>query len=137
MCDYKRVVEGASASLPHTTNLYETTMFATNTQLSIIDSAFGVIEVIADYDYVESGERLIALIATAAAIIVGVITYCTTALQLFWLEHKERIITRAFQTVIIAADFAGNCYYAGRDFRRFMNTASERIMDRVYYSLIA
>ena len=112
-------------------------MFATNTQLSIIDSAFGVIEVIAEHDYKKSAERIIALIATAAAVIVGFTSYVSTALQLFWLEHKERIITRAFQTVIIAADFAGNCYYAGRDFRRFASTASARILDRVYYSLIA
>ena len=131
------MVEGASAFLPHPFSLYKTTMFATNTQLSVIDSAFGVIEVISEHDYVKSGERVIAVIATAAAIIVGVITYCTTALQLFWLEHGERIMTCAFQTVTIAADFAGNCYYAGRDCRRFASTASARIMDRAYYSLIA
>jgi len=46
-------------------------------------------------------------------------------------------MTNALRAIIIAADFAGNCYYAGRDFRRFMNTESARIMDRVYYSLIA
>ena len=112
-------------------------MYATNTTLNIIDSAFSVIEVIADYDYVKSGERIIALIATAAAIIIGVATYCTTALQLFWEEHGESIMTNALRAIIIAADFAGNCYYAGRDFRRFMNTESARIMDRAYYSLIA
>ena len=112
-------------------------MYTTNTTLNIIDSAFGVIETVSEFDYVRFGERLIAIIATAAAIIVGIITYCTTALQLFWLDNGERIMTRAFQTVIIAADFAGNCYYAGRDCRRFASTASARIMDRVYYSLIA
>ena len=112
-------------------------MYTTNTTLNVIDSAFSVIEVIAEHDYKKSAERIIALIATAAAIIVGVITYCTTALQLFWEEHGERIITRAFQTAIIAADFAGNCYYVGRKLRVTANTASARIMDRAYYSLIA
>jgi hypothetical protein len=112
-------------------------MFATNTQLSVIDSAFGVIEVISEHDYVKSGERLIAVIATAAAIIVGVITYCTTALQLFWLDNGERIMTRAFQTVIIAADFAGNCYYAGRNFRPVIDRWVAQLADRIYYSAIA
>ena len=112
-------------------------MYATNTTLNVIDSAFSVIEVISEHDYKKSGERLIAVIATAAAIIVGVITYCTTALQLFWLDNGERIMTRAFQTVIIAADFAGNCYYAGRNFSPVIDRWVAQLADRIYYSAIA
>jgi hypothetical protein len=112
-------------------------MYTTNTSLNIIDSAFSVIEVIAEHDYKKSAERIIAIIATAAAIIIGTATYISTAVQLFWEEHGQSIMTRAFQTAIIAADFAGNCYYAGRKLRVIANTASDRIMDRAYYSLIA
>ena len=112
-------------------------MYTTNTTLNIIDSAFGVIETVSEFDYVRFGERLIAIIATAAAIIVGVITYCTTALQLFWLEHGERIMVNALRAVIIAADFAGNCYYAGRDCRPVINRWVAQLTDQVYYSAIA
>ena len=112
-------------------------MFTTNTTLNVIDSAFSVIEVIAEHDYKKSAERLIAIIATAAAIIIGVATYIFTATQLFWLEHGERIITRAFQAVIIAADFAGNCYYTGRKLRVIANSATAQFTDRIYYTAIA
>jgi len=111
-------------------------MYATNTTLNIIDSAFSVIEVIADYDYVKSGERIITIIATAAAIIIGVATYCTTALQLFWEEHGESIMTNALRAVIIAADFAGNCYYTGRKLRVIANSATAQFTDRIYYTAI-
>lgn len=112
-------------------------MYTTNTTLNIIDSAFSVIEVIADYDYVKTGERLIALIATAAAIIIGTATYISTAAQLFWEEHGERIMTNALRAVIIAADFAGNCYYTGRKLRVIANSATAQFTDRIYYTAIA
>ena len=112
-------------------------MYTTNTTLNIIDSAFSVIETVSEFDYVDFGNRIITIIATAAAIIIGTASYISTAAQLFWEEHGERIITRAFQTVIIAADFAGNCYYTGRKLRVIANSATAQFTDRIYYTAIA
>lgn len=108
-----------------------------NTSLNIIDSVFGVVETVSEFDYVDLGEKVIAVIAAAAAIIVGVITYCSTALQLFWLEHGERIMTNSVRAVILTADFAGNCYYAGRDCRPVINRWVAQLADRVYFTAIA
>jgi len=46
-------------------------MYATNTTLNIIDSAFSVIEVIADYDYVKSGERILHLLQLPPPLLSG------------------------------------------------------------------
>jgi len=108
-----------------------------NRILNIFDFAFGVIETATEFDYVQARDRAIRAVAMAAAIIIGTATYVSTAAQLFWEEHGESIKVFCVRAVILTADFAGDCYFAGRDFRRFASTESERILDRAYYSLIA
>jgi hypothetical protein len=107
----------------------------TNTTLNIIDSAFGLIETVSEFDYIAFGNRIITIIATVAAIIIGTASYVSTAAQLFWEEHGEVIMTRTFQVIIFTLDFAGNCYYTGRNFRIIANSAVAQLADSAYYIL--
>ena len=110
-------------------------MFATNRTLNALDVVFNVAEVIESYDYVAVGDRVIQSVATASAIIIGVVTYIVTALQLFWCEHGEVISTRTVQFVILTADFAGACYFAGRNFRPVANRYCALLADNAFYTI--
>lgn len=112
-------------------------MFATNTQLSIIDSAFGVIESVSEFDFIRFGEKIIDVSLVITATTHAVISYVITAIMLWWLENGPAIMANTVRVVIIAADFAGNCYLAGRDFRRFTNHWVAQLTDQVYYHVIA
>lgn len=90
---------------------------------------------ISEFDYIAFGNRIITIIATVAAIIIGTASYMSTAAQLFWEDHGERIMVSTLQAVIIAADFAGNCYYTGRNFRIIANSATAKLADNAYYYL--
>lgn len=105
-----------------------------NATLNVFDFGFGLLEGLSEFDYVKFGETAIKRAAAFAAIIVGVVTYVITALQLFWLEYGEVISKRAVQTVFITVDFAGELLIAGRDFRRFVNSVTAQVADRAFYA---
>lgn len=108
-----------------------------NATLNVFDFGFGVLEKVSEFDVVEFGENVIENVATVAAIVVGVATYVWTALMLFWLENGETITKRAVQFVFLTVDFAGELLMAGRDFRAFINKATARFSDGVFYTLAA
>jgi hypothetical protein len=108
-------------------------MFATNRYLTVADIAFSALDIIERHDYVAVGDRIINATATVAAVIVGIITYVITALQLFWLEHSESIIINAVRFIVTLADFAGGCYYAGRKLRPYANLAVNRVVDSAFH----
>ena len=112
-------------------------MFTANRSLTALDVAFSTAEQIADFDYVALGEKALNVIATVAAFIVAVTTYVSTALQLFWLENGEVILTNVFRIVITIVDFAGACYYAGRNFRPVANRVTARVADGIFYAFAA
>ena len=112
-------------------------MIIANRTLTALDVMFSVTEQIADFDYVALGEKALNVIATLTAIIVAVATYVSTALQLFWLENGEVIITNVFRIVINTMDFAGACYYAGRNFRPVANRLTARVADGIFYAFAA
>ena len=112
-------------------------MFTANRTLTTLDVMFAAAEQIADFDYVAMGEKSLNVIATVAAFIVAVTTYVSTALQLFWLEHGESIVTNAIRIVINTVDFAGACYYAGRNFRPVANRVTARVADGIFYAFAA
>lgn len=109
-------------------------MFTANNTLNIVDSAFTALDRIERIDYIKLGDDAINIVATLAAAIVAVTTYVVTALQLFWMEHGERILTVAFQFVIHTADFAHDCYTSGVAFRRLISNLSSRSVDRLFYT---
>lgn len=109
-------------------------MFTANNTLNIVDSAFTALDRIERIDYIKLGDDAINIVATLAAAIVAVTTYVVTALQLFWMEHGERILTVAFQIVVYTVDFAHDLYVAGTDLRRFMANLSSRSVDRLFYT---
>ena len=112
-------------------------MFATNRYLTAADVAFSTLDIIERFDYIALGTKVINTTATVCAIIVAVVSYIVTALQLFWLEHGEVITTRAFQFTITLADFAGDCYHTGRKLRPVVVHNLNRLADTVFYTLAA
>ncbi len=110
-------------------------MFATNRYLNAADVVFNATEVIASYDYVAAGDRVIQSVATASAIVVGVVTYIVTALQLFWCEHGDTILTAIVRFTFILMDACGSVYYAGRNFRPVANRYCALATDSAFYQL--
>lgn len=43
-------------------------------------------------DYVKFGESIIFVVATICAIVVGVVSYASTAVQLWWCDNGETIV---------------------------------------------
>jgi hypothetical protein len=109
-------------------------MFIANRYLGIIDQVFATLDTIERFDYIKLGERIIHYTATIAAVIIGIITYAITALQLFWLEHSETIIITTTRFMITLADFAGDCYYTGRKLRPVVIHYLNRLVDSAYYT---
>jgi len=112
-------------------------MFITNRTLTAVDYLFSAAGIIEDFDYVKTGERIIHYTATIAAVIVGIITYAVTALQLFWLEHSETIIITTTRFMITLADFTGDCYHTGRKLRPVVTHNLTRLADTVFFKLAA
>jgi hypothetical protein len=112
-------------------------MFTANRTLTALDVIFAAAENVSRYDAVAVGEKALNVIATVAAFIVAVTTYVSTALQLFWLEHGESIVTNAVRVVINTVDFAGACYYAGRNFRPVANRVTAQVADSIFYAFAA
>ena len=112
-------------------------MFATNRYLTAADVAFSALDIIEGFDAVALGEKVINATATVCAIIVAVVSYIVTALQLFWLDNGKVITTRAFQFIITLADFAGGCYHAGRKLRPVVTHNLNRLADTAFFTLAA
>lgn len=112
-------------------------MFTTNTKLNAIDALFTAIEQIERYDYVAVGETVINITATAAAVIVGVASYVITALQLWWEDNGQSIITNAVRFTFLIIDTIGAVYYAGVNSRPVIAYWGNRIIDRVYFTAAA
>jgi hypothetical protein len=108
-------------------------MFITNRTLTAVDYLFSAAGIIEDFDYVKTGERIIHYTATIAAVIIGIITYAVTALQLYWLEHSETIIISTTRFIFTLADFAGDCYYTGRKVRPVVIHTLNRLVDSAFY----
>lgn len=108
-----------------------------NATLNVFDFGFGALEKVSEFDYVQFGETAIKRAAAIAAVVVGVVTYVFTALQLFWLQNGEVISKRAVQFVFLIVDFAGEMLMAGREFRRFVNRLTAQVSDGVFYALAA
>ena len=107
-------------------------MFTYNNSLNIVDSVFTILDRIERVDYVAVGDAVINFVATLAAAIVAVITYVVTALQLFWMEHGEHILTVAFRFTVWILDTIGAVYYAGVNSRPVLTLWANRVMDSAY-----
>ena len=112
-------------------------MFAINRYLTVADVAFSSLEVISKFDYVSVGNKVITATATICAVIVAVVSYIVTALQLFWLEHSETIIINTVRFIFTLADFAGDCYHIGRKLRPIVIHNLNRLTDTVFFKLTA
>ena len=104
-----------------------------NATLNAADSVFIALEKIEEFDYVAFGEKAIRFAATTSAIVVGLCSYIWLALQLFWEDHGDTILTFAFQTIVHTADFAHACYTSARAFRRTVGYLCGSAVDRLYY----
>ena len=112
-------------------------MIVANRYLGIIDQVFTALDIIEHFDYVTVGDRIINATATVAAVIVGIITYVITALQLFWLDRGDTIVINTIRFTVTLADFAGNCYHAGRNFRPVVVHNLNRLADAAFFTLAA
>ena len=108
-----------------------------NTALNVVDFGFETLERIERFDYIALGEKVINITATLAAVVVAVVTYVVTALQLFWLEYGETITVNTVRFTVATVDFAGACFFAGRKLRPVVNTWVARLADSAYYGLVA
>ncbi len=110
-------------------------MFATNRTLNAVDFVFNATEVIASYDYVAVGDRVIQITATLAAVVIGVCSYVWTALLLFWEDNGDTILTSVVRFTFILMDACGSVYYAGRKLRPVANRYCALAADSAFYQL--
>jgi hypothetical protein len=108
-----------------------------NTALNTLDLGFTALEKIEKIDYVALSNKVTTNAATISAIVVGVCSYIWLALQLFWEDHGDQILTLSFQTIIHIADFSHDCYTSGVALRRALGTLFVRALDNAYYAAIA
>jgi hypothetical protein len=112
-------------------------MFTANRTLTALDIIFASVEQIADFDYVALGEKTLNVILTLTAIIVGVATYVSTAVLLWWEDNGESTLIAATRFIFTVVDFAGACYYAGRNIRPVANRLTAQLADGLFYALAA
>ncbi len=110
-------------------------MIIANRTLNVIDTAFTVIEQIERIDPVAIGEKVINIIATAAAVIIGVATYVITALQLLWLQHGDSIMANAVRFIINTADYCHELYIIGTETKRYIAKRTAKLADYTYYAI--
>ena len=104
----------------------------TNLALNTIDSFFLTAEKVEEFDYVAFGQKVVDFFIVAAAILVGVFTYLSTAAQLFWEEHGEAILITTTRSFFVTLDFFGDLLEAARDFHRFANRYTALAADSAY-----
>jgi hypothetical protein len=112
-------------------------MFTANRTLTALDVMFAAAENVSRYDAVAVGEKALTIIATVAAFIVAVTSYVYTALLLWWEDNGENTLIAATRFIFTVVDFAGACYYAGRNFRPVANRVTARVADGIFYALAA
>jgi hypothetical protein len=112
-------------------------MFTANRTLTALDIIFASVEQIADFDYVALGESTLNVIATLTAIIIGVTTYVSTAVLLWWEDNGESTLIAATRFIFTMVDFAGACYYAGRNIRPVANHLTAQLADGLFYAFAA
>jgi hypothetical protein len=140
LCDSVITVKEGAVALPFPTEpiiIRRDQMFAINRYLTAADVAFSSLEVISKFDYVSVGNKVITATATICAVIVAVVSYIVTALQLFWLERGDTIIINTIRFTVTLADFTGNCYQAGRKVRPQVNLAVNHLADTAFFKLAA
>lgn len=112
-------------------------MITTNYNLNALDALFTAAERIERYDPVAVGRTIIDKAVIAAAIIIGVATYIITALQLWWCDNGDRILTFAVQAIINTIDFSRELFILGQQTRRVINTLTARAADTAFYAITA
>jgi hypothetical protein len=112
-------------------------MFAINRTLNAVNVAFTAAEVIASYDYVTAGKKVINASATVTAIVIGVCSYVWTALLLFWESNGDQILTAIVRFTVTFMDACGSVYYAGRNFRPVASHYCAQLADSTFYMLAA
>jgi hypothetical protein len=112
-------------------------MIIANRTLTALDIIFASVEQIAEFDYVDLGEKALNVIATLTAIIVAVATYVYTALLLWWEDNGEVTITRVVQFTFWFIDAVGATYHAGVNSRPVVNRLTARVADGIFYAFAA
>ena len=88
-----------------------------------------------EFDYVQFGENVIKTAATFAAVVVGVVSYVWTALQLWWEDNGEATQVNLIRFVVNVIDFIGAVAYATPKVYRWVKLNGNRLIDSLFFQV--
>ena len=88
-----------------------------------------------EFDYVQFGENVIKTAATFAAIVVGVVSYVWTALQLWWEDNGEATQVNLIRFIVNVIDFIGSVAYETPKVYRWVKLNSNRLIDSLFFQV--
>jgi hypothetical protein len=88
-----------------------------------------------EFDYVQFGQNGIKTAATFAAIVVGVVSYVWTALQLWWEDNGEATQVNFIRFVVNVIDFIGAIVTETPKVYRWVQLNSNRLIDSLFFQV--
>jgi hypothetical protein len=76
-------------------------------------------------------------IVTAFAVVYTVVTFVLNHAILWWMENGDKTLTRIVRFILLTLDVIGEVYYAGKDFRIFINHIFNKVLDFLYFQSLA
>ena len=88
-----------------------------------------------EFDYVQFGENVIKFSATVSAIVVGIVSYVWTALQLWWDDNGEATQVNLIRFVVNVIDFIGVVVYETPKVYRWVQLNTNRLVDSLFFQV--
>jgi hypothetical protein len=124
---------GGEGSTLATCSLFSTTMELTNSFPPVDALVEFSNKKLKEFDYVQFGEDVIKFSATATAVVIGVVSYVWTALQLWWEDNGETTQVNFIRFLVNVIDFIGAIAYATPKVYRWVQLNTNRLIDSVYF----
>ena len=97
--------------------------------------ADAMIKTLKEFDYVKFGSDAIRFTATVSAIVVGVVSYVWTALQLWWDDNGESVKVNTFRFVVNLIDAIAAVVIATPKVYRSTVFNFNRLVDSLFYQV--
>ena len=88
-----------------------------------------------EFDYVQLGEDVIKYTATVSAVVVGIVSYVWTALQLWWEDNGEATQVNLIRFVVNVIDFIGEFVIATPKVYRWAQLNTNRVVDSLFFQV--
>ena len=87
-------------------------------------------------DYIQFGADAVKFAATVSAIVVAVVSYAWTALQLWWIDNGEALQVNTIRFVVNLIDFIAAIVIAIPKIYRWVKLNSNRLVDSLFFQYI-